>query len=280
MANPTAGLTRRETLMSGFARYEQEIGSATLYAGVGHAERAPDYWELVSKESAASISAFNARPENTTQLDAGLLYRRGPGSGSLAMFANRISDFLLVQSNYAKRSSTMGGMGGGMSQRLTTITRNVDASAWGGEASLAWAATSRLKVDTSLAYVRGENKTDVLPLAQLPPLEARIGIQYSTGRWSMGALARAVAAQDRYSLNQGNIVGQDLGPATGFSVFSLNGSWRIAPRVELSMGADNLFNKAYAEFISRGGAGVPGFTTTTRVNEPGRMLWLKLGLRY
>jgi len=25
---------------------------------------------------------------------------------------------------------------------------------------------------------------------------------------------------------------------------------------------------------------VPGFTTTTRVNEPGRMLWIKLDLRY
>ncbi len=129
-------------------------------------------------------------------------------------------------------------------------------------------------------YVRGQNKTDVLPLAQLPPLEARVGIQYSTGRWLEGALARAAAAQDRYSLNQGNTMGQDLGPTAGFSVFSLNGSWRIAPRVDLRMGADNLFNKAYAEFISRGGAGVPGFTPTTRVNEPGRMLWLKLGLRY
>lgn len=273
MANPTAGLTRHETLVSGFARYEQEIGPATLYAGVGHAERAPDYWELVSKESAASISAFNARPEGTTQLDAGLLYRRGTVSGSLSIFTNRISDFLLVQSNYAKMSAAG-------SKRLTTITRNVDAAAWGGEASLAWAATPRLKLDTSLAYVRGENQTDALPLAQLPPLEARLGIQYSTGRWSTGALARVVAAQDRYSLNQGNIVGQDLGPTEGFAVFSLNGSWRIASRVELSMGADNLLNQTYAEFISRNGAAVPGFTTTTRVNEPGRMLWLKLGFRY
>jgi|CXWL01.1.fsa_nt_gi iron complex outermembrane receptor protein len=283
-ANPTAGLTRRETLISGFARYEREIGSATLYAGVGHAERAPDYWELISKESVASISAFNARPEITTQLDAGLLYRAGALSGSVAMFVNGMSDFLLVQSNYAKTSSTMGGMGGGMpggtSQRLTTITRNVETSSWGGEASLNWAATARFKFDTSLAYVRGENKTDLLPLAQLPPLEARFGVQYSHERWSMGALARVVAAQGRYSKNQGNIVGQDLGPTDGFSVFSLNGSWRISPRVQLSAGADNLLDKAYSEFISRGGATVPGYTSTTRVNEPGRMLWVKLDLRY
>ncbi len=34
------------------------------------------------------------------------------------------------------------------------------------------------------------------------------------------------------------------------------------------------------EFVSRGGADVPGFTTTTRVNEPGRTLWVTLDLRY
>ena len=96
----------------------------------------------------------------------------------------------------------------------------------------------------------------------------------------MGALARVAAAQGRYSKNQGNIVGQDLGPTDGFRVFSLNGSWRISPRVQLSAGADNLLDKAYSEFISRGGANVPGYTSTTRVNEPGRMLWVKLDLRY
>jgi iron complex outermembrane receptor protein len=36
----------------------------------------------------------------------------------------------------------------------------------------------------------------------------------------------------------------------------------------------------YAEFISRNGAMVPGYVTTTRVNEPGRTLWVKLDLRY
>jgi len=75
-------------------------------------------------------------------------------------------------------------------------------------------------------------------------------------------------------------VGQDLGPTASFGVFSLNGAWRVARRANLTAGVDNLFDTKYAEFISRGGAMVPGFTTTTRVNEPGRMLWIKLDLRY
>jgi iron complex outermembrane receptor protein len=204
-------------------------------------------------------------------------------SGSLAFFRSSVSDFILIESNYRKPSGSMGGMSGGtsgMSERLTTITRNVDASTWGAEATLAWEATANIKLDGSLAYVRGENETDRLPLAQLPPLEGRVFLQYRRDRWSLGALARLVAAQERYALNQGNIVGQDLGPTESFSVFSVNGGWNPTQRVSLTAGVDNLFDTTYAEFVSRSGAAVPGYTTTTRINEPGRVVWVKLGLRY
>ena len=277
--NPTADLRRRETLPSGFARFERELAPATtLYAGVGHAERAPDYWELVSKESASSLSAFETRPERTTQLDAGVLFRSGAWSGSAALFLNRIGDFILIESGYAKPAASMGGMG--MGQRTTTITRNVDARSYGAEATLAWEARRRLKLDATLAYVRGENQTDGLPLAQLPPLEARLAASYATERFSLGALARLVAAQERFALDQGNIVGQDLGPTAAFAVLSLNGAWRPSSHLRVSGGVDNLLDAEYAEFVSRAGAAVPGFTATTRVNEPGRTLWVKLDLRY
>ena len=275
--NPTAGLQRHEVLASGFARYERDLASGTtLYAGLGHSRRAPDYWELVSKESAPTLSAFQTRPEKTTQLDAGALFRTGALSGSLSMFANRVDDLILIESGYPK---ALTGMGGVLVQRKATIARNIDAWSWGGEAGLAWAMTSLVRVDASVAYVRGENDTDRLPLAQLPPLEGRVGLQWAAARWSLGALARVVAAQERYALNQGNIVGQDLGPTAGFGVFSVNGTWRLARFAFLSAGVDNVLDTSYAEFVSRGGADVPGFTTTTRVNEPGRTAWIKLDLK-
>ena len=48
--NPTAGETRAETLPSGFVRYEHDLSGSptTLYAGLGHVQRFPDYWELFS----------------------------------------------------------------------------------------------------------------------------------------------------------------------------------------------------------------------------------------
>ena len=82
VANPTANQARKETLPSGFARYEQDVAAAsTAFIGVGHTTRAPDYWELFNKESLTTASAFNTKPEKTTQLDAGLNYRAGDAVG-------------------------------------------------------------------------------------------------------------------------------------------------------------------------------------------------------
>lgn len=71
--NPTAGKQREETLNSRFLRYETGIESidSTFYVGVGHNERFPDYWELVSKESATTVSAFDVESEKLTQLGRG-----------------------------------------------------------------------------------------------------------------------------------------------------------------------------------------------------------------
>jgi iron complex outermembrane receptor protein len=36
-----------------------------------------------------------------------------------------------------------------------------------------------------------------------------------------------------------------------------------------------LFDKNYAEHISRSGSAISGYETTARVNDPGRTLWVK-----
>jgi iron complex outermembrane receptor protein len=270
--NPTAGAERDTWLPSGFARYENELQGrpATLFAGLGHVQRFPDYWELISagKESVGSLSAFDTAPEKTTQFDAGVVFAGARLSASVSAFFSDVDDYILIQTGYLK----------GM--RSTTVTRNVDARTWGGEADATYAVTARWKFTGTLAYTHGENRTDGLPLAQMPPLELRTGLDYTGPRWSAGMLWRAVSEQDRYALRQGNIVGQDLGRTGGFGVLSLNAGWKPAAGVLVSAGIDNLFDKAYAEHLSRGGAEVSGYEQTTRVNEPGRTLWLKLGASF
>ena len=201
-----------------------------------------------------------------------MTWKQGDVSASLSGFYSKVSNFILIQSNFSKPN--------GMGTRLATITRNIDAHTWGGEASVAWKLAQDWKVDGSLAYVRGKNETDVSELAQISPLEGRIGATYDNSVWSAGGLLRMVAAQDRFAVNQGNIAGQDIGRTGGFSVLSLNAAYRMGKEILLSAGVDNLTNRVYAEHLSRAGAMVSGFTQTTRVNETGRNLWLKANFKF
>ncbi|MBP1771433.1 MAG: TonB-dependent copper receptor [Holophagaceae bacterium] len=272
--NPTAGQRRDETLTSGFLRYERDVATgSTLYAGLGRAERFPDYWEAITKESLASLSAFGTRPERTSQVDLGWVKQAGTVRASISTFYGRVSDFILIQSNVTK--PTMSG------SRLATVSRNIDATTWGGEVAVQAKVMGALRADGSLVYVRGENDTDGRALAQMPPLEARLDLTWDAHAWSAGLLARGVARQDRIAVNQGNIVGQDLGPSAGFGTLSLHAGWRPADGWLLTCGVDNLFDRAYAEHISRNASLVPGYAVQSlRVREPGRNAWLKASFRF
>ncbi|MFW6218114.1 MAG: TonB-dependent copper receptor [Verrucomicrobiota bacterium] len=163
--NPTAHERRDDTLPSGFVRYEHRLGDSLLFsAGLGHTARIPDYWEFFNKESADSLSAFDLEPEKTTQLDLGLSRDEGSLNYSLSLFANRVDDYVLIESQIPK----------GM--RTATIARNIETSSYGGEFALGYALNKEWHFDASVAYVRARNRTDGRPLAQQPPLEGRLAL--------------------------------------------------------------------------------------------------------
>lgn len=275
--NATAGHEREEDLGSGFARIEHTLADApaTLYAGISQGARFPDYWELIAKRGATSNSAFDsAQAERARQLDLGVQYREADASWSASLFYNETADFLLI--DYGMM---------GLDRMMVGVTRNIDATTYGGELGGSRRLAQHWQVESSLAYTRGRNETDDTALAQVAPLEARVGVNWKGTRWSAGGLLRAVDDQHRYDLNRGSIVGKDLGAAPGYAVFSLNAGWKPAKNAQLSAGIDNLFDRRYAEFISRSGSNgmggpIPGYAQTTRVNEPGRTFWLKASLSF
>ncbi len=267
LTSSTSGATDRKNLNSGFGRYELDIrgGAGTFYAGVGHVERFPDYWERIRQDPITLKSAFlSTRPEKTTQLDLGMLWRSGTWWGSVSGFYGKVNDYILIRWNPAP-----------------TLTRNVDATTMGGEANIAKSFSQYLRVDATLAYVRANNETDHKPLAQQPPLEGTVGVEYDNHSLSFGALSRLVGSQTRIDIGSGNIVsnGMDIGRTGGFGVFSINGGYRLQRALLVTGGIDNLLDKAYAEHLSKSGAMVPGFVQLSRINEPGRTFWLKANFR-
>ena len=248
---------QKYNLDSGFLRWEQDNGSGLkYYAGFGIAERAPDYWERLRSENKA------VRAEQNRQIDAGIIWKRPDLHASVSVFGSDIKDFILMER-----------------QGMNLGVRNIDASRFGGEAEIKWTFAPNWEIGSNLAYTRGKNRTDGKPLAQTPPLEWNNTLAFDNGKFSAGALWRVVAKQNRYSTGQGNIVGQDIGASAGFGVFSLNAGWKFSKYATLQGGIDNVFNKTYAEFVSKGGDPSAG-TQTLRVNEPGRTAWLRLQAQF
>lgn len=263
--NPTADQTRAETLPSGFVRYEHDLSGSptTVYAGIGHVQRFPDYWELFSAGLNGPAGADNAfagiEPEKTTQLDIGIQYQDDTLQAWASAYAGQIRDYILFDYR-------------GMSTRVD----NVDARIMGGELGMAYAFDSNWKADATLAYAWGKNSSDGEALPQMPPLEARLGLTYQRDDWSVGALWRVVDGQGRIAEGRGNVVGQDLDDSAGFGVLSLNGAYRVSQQVKLSAGVDNLLDKRYAEHLNLAGDAGFGFPAETRIDEPGRTLWAKV----
>ena len=268
--NPTLDQTRADTLPSGFVRYEHDLADSptTLYAGLGHVQRFPDYWELFSPSSgpAGSVNAFEAiKPEKTTQLDAGLQYKSEKTEAWASMYVGEIRDYILF--DYS----------GGASQ-----AQNINARIMGGELGAAYQLTSNWKADATLAYAWGKNTTDGKALPQMPPLDTRMGLTYSEDAWSAGALWRVVAPQGRIDRNAGNVVGKDFDKSAGFGVFSLNGAYRINKNLKVSAGVDNLLDKNYSEHLNMAGNAGYGYPANdpTPINEPGRTLWTKVDVSF
>ncbi|MFA5082102.1 MAG: TonB-dependent copper receptor, partial [Hydrogenophilaceae bacterium] len=265
-----------ETLTSGFVRYEHDLAGqvGTAFIGIGHSERPMDYWEASTYNGLLASGQLN--PEKNTQLDAGLVWKGGSFNGSVSLFYSRIDDYILTYASMAAAStrlSNCGSMNG-----TYYCSGNVDATRYGGEADMAWRFAPQWTLRGTLAWVHADNDTDNVPLAQTPPLEGRLGLDYTTGAWTFGGVVRMVAEQDRVDVGYGNIVGQDYGATDGFTTLALNLAYKPNKQWLVSAGVDNVFDKTYAEHLARDNSFEVG--PSTRVNEPGRFIWAKLSYRF
>lgn len=263
---------RKETLPSGFVRIESELAEhVKTYAGLGYVERVPDYWELFSTKYHQSTGTTFANLENekTAQFDAGYQYEQGAFKSWASVYAGLIQDYILVA------YTPTGSMG-----RLEAKSRNVDATIAGAEAGLAYQLTDQIQADISAMYAWGENTTDHTALPQIAPLEGRFNLRYVQEKYNLGLLWRVVAAQDRTSYREGNIIGYDLEESKGFGTLSLNGTYNIQKDLDLSVGIDNVLNKNYAEHLNKLGSSGFGYAATEQFNNIGRNYWARISMKF
>lgn len=274
---------RKETLPSAFIRLENQYPehNAKSYIGLGYVERVPDYWELFSTahgNTGMSKPTFNdLNTEKTLQLDLGYQYQHDALSVWTSAYAGLINDFILL-SYHNHPKAGMGGHDHGSS--FSAGAKNVDATIAGAEAGIGYQFTDAIQADLSAMYAWGENTDTHKPLPQIAPLEGRLNLRYVQDKYSLGLLWRAVAKQDRISLNQGNIVGYDTGESKSFTTLALNASYNIQKDLNLAVGVDNILDKTYTEHLNKLGVGADGQVGTQQFNNTGRNYWARISMKF
>ena len=251
-----------DNAVSGFVRWENTAKKQplTFYVGLGHAERPADYWEAYHTwraHGASHPSTTRPAKEKNTQLDLGWVYTGEKTNANLSLYYANVNDFILRK--------PVGGYG------------NVDARLYGFEAEVTRTVSPRWTLGASLAYTRGDDRTNDAALPQIAPLEANLTAKYSHRKMEANAVWRLVSKQNRFHKGYGSVTGTDYGPTGGFGILSLSLAYRPDENLTFSLGVDNLFNKTYAEFVNYSEAAIPalGISAGGHITEPGRTLWLK-----
>ncbi|MDO5611090.1 MAG: TonB-dependent hemoglobin/transferrin/lactoferrin family receptor [Pseudomonadota bacterium] len=217
----------------------------------------------------AALPNADLKPETSRGLEVGVR-RNGEALWlGLAGYYNDYRDFIESQV-YVGRSPE------GL---MLFQSRNVrDAAIWGAEAKAGLdfgkldPRLQGLSLRAALAWARGQDRSDDLPLASIDPLRASIGLAYEKENWGVELAASGARRKDRVAATAA-LPEPWLPP--GYAVFDLLTHINFAPGATLNVGVFNLGDRRYADW-----AGVPGVSAASAVLEryslPGRHIGISV----
>lgn len=62
-------------------------------------------------------------------------------------------------------------------------------------------------------------------------------------------------------------------------MLSLHAQYNVSKAVQVSVGVDNVLDKAYTEHLNLAGNAGFGFAANTQLNEPGRIAWVRVSAK-
>ena len=264
----TQASDQSETNLGGLLRYEYDIRQdMVVFAGLSRSVRTADASERYMNKFAMNpllqwVGNPEISPEKHHQLDLGIGQQNERMSWNGVLFYDDVSDYIL--------RDTARGQSGTLLANGADIYRNVDAVLWGAEADAVWALTKALDLSAALAYVRATNTTDDdRPIAQTPPLNGRVALDYAVAKWGAGGRVRFAAEQDRID----EFSKQEVGETPSYAVLDFYGNYRFNDIFNMRAGVNNALDETYAEHVSRSNLMDP---FAVRVNEPGRTFWLRV----
>ena len=237
------------------------------YIGLGRSSRVPDpkelYW-IGMKGNSIGTPTLDATVNY--ELDAGLEKQFENLTLKMKTFYSMLDNFIAY--NASKKANNY---------------ENVDAKIYGAELSGTWFALENLWLDYGASWQKGK-KSDPLSgqtgtnMPEIPPLKVNLsaGYSYDDSTTLTTELIASSAWKDYDAEN-----GEQALP--GYAVINLKATKTFANKFELTIGADNIFDKTYA--ISNTYKDLVLLTTGGENNvmllhEPGRYLYTNLRYKF
>ncbi|MEW6441684.1 MAG: TonB-dependent receptor [bacterium] len=230
----------------------------SAFLGFGRTVSVPDASErfiaiqrMGTEDKPDRVGNPGLEPEKNHEADLALEYDHGPVRLGADLFYSRVEDFIVVRDVFR-------------SERHARTAKNVDATLYGGEASLLLRLPLNLYGRAGASYTRGTNETDDTDLPEIPPFQARAGLRYDDG----GLFAEMEGVYADAQTRVDTLV--DETPTSDWVVANLRLGCRWRGLSLLGV-VSNLFDEQYVEHLSYQRE---PFRSGIRVPEPGRTFYL------
>ena len=144
------------------------------------------------------------------------------------------------------------------------------AVVYGGFLELKWAITKDLSGSATFNYTYGQDLTEGIPLAHIPPIFGRIGAEYIREKFRGEFFINYNGKKgiDRYAPGGADKIEEALASGTpSWYTFNMSTSYYISKTLEAQFGVDNILDEHYIAFSSG-------------VSAPGRNIYLGLRARF
>ncbi|WP_302675359.1 TonB-dependent hemoglobin/transferrin/lactoferrin family receptor [Stenotrophomonas sp. GbtcB23] len=247
----------------------------SLFAGYSHGFRSPPYKDVNLGFTNVmfgytAIPNPDLKPETSDGLELGLRYVSKAAYVSLSGYYNDYKDFIESQRQVGINPQGL----------IVFQSQNIaDAEIYGaelkagvefGELSTALAGWS---LNGAVAWSRGEDKTEDVPLDSIDPLRGTLGVAFDRDAWGVELLGTFARRKDRMASATA------FRPA-GYGVLDLVAHWDFAPGARINVGVFNLGDRTYIDYSAITSALASSSTVIDRYTNPGRNVSASLAVSW
>lgn len=246
----------------------------SLEWSVGLGQRAPELIELYINHLTVGVDAYeyvgnpDLKMEQNFQNDLKFSLNNHDFHLEFGVFYSMLKNYIQANLDTTLNRKYMTCLEPKFAKRYENVA---DARLYGFETLLSYHVWKGMNAYGSLAYTLGDNITLDEPLAEIPPMEIKAGINYKALRWNANLNARFVMAQDNVSSSFNE------SPSDAFQVFNFAASYNIWKGLMFNLSIENILDANYVEHLSRS---YKNQTIDGAYYEPGRNFILGLSYQF